>query len=170
MVRQTGYMLSVFLVSCLLAAWALADAERGIAPKLRSADDPFPAKTTAYDARRLLMECLGRGVVAVRTGERGEDVWVSWRYRSVDPREVGFNVYRDGARLNEAPITNVTYFVDKGAWRGAAIRYEVRPALGTHELKHGRGRWTLPSSSPSSTGCGRAATAPKGHSRPWTGR
>lgn len=145
MVRQTGSMLSVFLVSCLLAAWALADAERGIAPKLRGADDPFPAKTTAYDARRLQMECLGRGVVAVRTGERGEDVWVSWRYRSVDPRDVGFNVYRDGARLNEAPITNVTYFVDKGAWRGAAIRYEVRPALGTHEVKHGRGRWTLPS-------------------------
>ena len=98
----------MFLVSCLLAAWALADAECGIVPKLRGADEPFPAKTTAYDARRLRMERLGRGVVAVRAGERGEDVWVTWRYRSIDPRETGFNVYRDGVRLNEAPITNAT--------------------------------------------------------------
>ena len=131
------------ILSLALASAANADADRGITPKMRGAGDPFPARTTAYDVRKLQMEKLGRGVVAVRTGDGGKDVWVSWRYRSIDPKEMGFNVYRDGKLLNGEPITNVTWFVDSGAWKGAAMTYEVRPVLGRHELRHGRGRWVL---------------------------
>ena len=141
MKRHTSMLAAI--LSLALAPAADADADRGISPKMRGARDPFPARTTAYDARRLQMEKLGRGVVAVRAGDGGKDVWVSWRYRSIDPREMGFNVYRDGTLLNGEPITNVTYFVDSGAWKGAVMTYEVRPVLGRHELRHGRGRWVL---------------------------
>ena len=136
---------SVF-ASCL----AFADAEKGIVPPMRGENDPFPAKATAYDLDKIHMEQLGRGVVAVRSNEK--DVWVAWRYRTIDPKEIAFNVYRDGKLVTPSPITNVTFFVDSNAWHGATMEYEVRPVLGNgewgmetfHELKSGRGKWKLP--------------------------
>ena len=136
---------SVF-ASCL----AFADAEKGIVPPMRGENDSFPAKATSYDLDKIHMEQLGRGVVAVRSNEN--DVWVTWRYRTIDPKEIAFNVYRDGKLVTPSPITNVTFFVDSNAWHGAAVEYEVRPMLGNrecgmktfHELKFGRGKWKLP--------------------------
>ncbi len=67
------------------------------------------------------VERLGRGAVAVK-GPAG--VLVSWRSLAGDAPGLGFNVYRDGKKLNAAPIVKSTNFVDAAA-NGAAA-YEVR--------------------------------------------
>ena len=153
------YLVALLVVVASAILQVLADAEKGpFEPPMRKEGDLFPAPATAYDARKLQMENLGRGVVAVRTGKDGKDIWVSWRYRSIDPMNICFNVYRDGEKVNSEPIADVTFFVDSNAWHGAAIEYEVVPVLSSqgsgvsgqsgatfHELKHGRGKWRVPS-------------------------
>ena len=78
------------------------------------------------------MEALGRGVVAIRTGQ-GE-VHVGWRLLGTDPADVSFHLYRstNGApaqRLTTAPLRDTTDFVDARAPAGQAQRYEVRAVV-----------------------------------------
>ena len=61
-------------------------------------------------------EKIGRGVVAVKTDE---GVFVSWRYLGTDSPSAGFNLYRDGKKLNDEPITSSTNYVDKEGTTGS---------------------------------------------------
>lgn len=77
-----------------------------------------------------LMENLGRGVVAVRTG--ATSVFVSWRLLGTDSPDTAFNLYRStsgGAAvlLNATPLTQPTHFVDSTADLTRANAYFVRP-------------------------------------------
>lgn len=54
---------------------------------------------------------------------RGE-VGLSWKYKP-DPHRAGYNVYRNGVKVNAEPIPN-TSFVDKGLRNGETYRYVVR--------------------------------------------
>ncbi|MHA6247400.1 rhamnogalacturonan lyase [Pontibacter sp. CAU 1760] len=68
-------------------------------------------------AQRVL-ENLDRGLVAVNQGEG--NVYVGWRMLGTDPDDVAFNLYRQTGtaspvRLNSAPLTESTNFVDTGA-------------------------------------------------------
>lgn len=93
-----------------------------------------------YDFSRLKTESLGRGVVAVR--ETPEKVNISWRYLTQDPESQAFDVYRDGKKINKAPITEATYFTDN--YKGSkAATYEVRPSKGSLS-----GSYTLPADAP----------------------
>ncbi len=85
----------------------------------------FPEPATAYDLKKIQKERVGRGVVAFRLANG--DVRVMWRYRSGDSTNAAFRVYRDGVRLNEKPIRDVTWFTDTGV-RGSRREhvYEVR--------------------------------------------
>jgi rhamnogalacturonan endolyase len=79
-----------------------------------------------------VMERLGRGVVAVRTGTTA--VYVGWRLLGTDPDDIAFNVYRsiDGgapAKLNAEPVTSATNYVDAAADPMAATSYFVRPVV-----------------------------------------
>ena len=96
---------------------------------------------TAYDFSRLKMEDLGRGVIAVR--QSPTQVFVTWRYLTQDPANIKFNVYRDGVKVNDKPIADVTFFVDGNA-SAAAAAYEVRPASGQGKA----GRFLLPAGAP----------------------
>jgi rhamnogalacturonan endolyase len=71
------------------------------------------------------VEFLDRGVVSVRSGNGN---LVSWRLLGTDAAGVAFNVYRDGAKVNGAPVTASTNLVDAGAAAGA--RYTVRAVIG----------------------------------------
>ncbi len=93
-----------------------------------------------YDFSRLKMENLGRGVVAVR--ESPEKVNISWRYLTQDPESQAFDIYRDGKKINKAPITESTYFSDEYKGSSAAT-YEVRPTKGNLS-----GSFTLPANAP----------------------
>ncbi|UDF04835.1 rhamnogalacturonan lyase [Asticcacaulis sp. AND118] len=67
------------------------------------------------------VEYLDRGAVAV-TADKG--VLVSWRALVTDDAKLGFNVYRDGKKLNARPVTATTSFKDDAGTKTAA--YEVR--------------------------------------------
>lgn len=52
---------------------------------------------------------LGRGVLAVKA-ENG--VFLSWRSLPTDDASLAFDVYRDGTKINDAPLTKKTNFTD----------------------------------------------------------
>ena len=56
------------------------------------------------------MEYLTRGVHAVR--QDSGNVFVSWRLLGDDPSSIGFNVYRNGVKVNTTPITTSTNYTD----------------------------------------------------------
>lgn len=60
-------------------------------------------------ARSPQREKLDRGVVAVKTSA---GVFISWRYLGSDSPSCGFNIYRDGEKINSEPITTSTNYVD----------------------------------------------------------
>ncbi|MFT4089472.1 MAG: rhamnogalacturonan lyase [Asticcacaulis sp.] len=87
----------------------------------------------AQAASVMQVEALDRGVVAV-TASKG--VLVSWRALANDAKGLGFNVYRDGQKLNARPITDRTNFADESGSASAA--YEVREVKGGKEAKGSR--------------------------------
>lgn len=82
------------------------------------------------------MEKLGRGVVAVRKG--ADSVFVSWRILGTEPDDIAFNLYRktdtkSPIKLNAAPLTKGTNFIDAGVNMNVANSYIVKPIIGNKE-------------------------------------
>lgn len=71
-------------------------------------------------------EKLDRGVVAVKSGK---GVFVSWRSLVGDASGLGFDVYRDGVKVNSAPVTNSTNYTD--AQGTATSKYTVKAIDGS---------------------------------------
>ncbi len=83
-------------------------------------------KVTGF-AQTRVQEPLGRGAIALPC-EQG--YYIGWRLLADDPQSIAFNVYRQigsGAaqKLNPAPLTNTTDFVDSSVRRGQEARYAV---------------------------------------------
>ena len=92
-----------------------------------------------YDFSKLKAERLDRGVVAVKTDDGR--VAVSWRVLKSDRKGEPFDVYRNGTKLNAAPLTTGgTFYIDAQPSEGNA----------TYEVKGGGvdGRFTLKSDAP----------------------
>lgn len=95
------------------------------------------------------MERLGRGVVAVCSGEA--DVLVSWRFLGLDPEDITFNVYRvagdgDPTLLNDAALDGATNFVDESPDLSVANTYSIHPVINGEEQDAG-GDFTLAANS-----------------------
>ena len=91
-----------------------------------------------YDRTRLNLEHLNRGVVAFRNGTQ---VIVSWRTLSTDAIGQPFDVFRNGQKLNAAPLKKGgTFFIDAQPLKGDAT-YEIRG--GNHD-----GSFTLKADAP----------------------
>ncbi|MBN1854420.1 MAG: hypothetical protein JW829_16940 [Pirellulales bacterium] len=76
--------------------------------------------SNAFAARQ--MEDLNRGVVAV---DVGEGVYIGWRmFGTEDPADTAFNIYRDGVKANDSPITDSTNYLDAGGT--ASSSYSIR--------------------------------------------
>lgn len=103
----------------------------------------IPASQGKYDFSKLKMEKLGRGVIAIR--QNADEVFVTWRYLSRDPMNTAFNVYRDGRKLNDYPVSETTYFIDKNAGGGV---YAIKPVVDGKELDETSRAWTLPANAP----------------------
>ncbi|NGZ74684.1 rhamnogalacturonan lyase family protein [Saccharibacillus alkalitolerans] len=72
---------------------------------------PAPAhaeNTDALPARQA--EYLDRGLVAVLVDD---GVFLSWKYLSTDSDDTAFNIYKNGVKVNAAPIEDGTNYVDK---------------------------------------------------------
>lgn len=74
------------------------------------------------------LERLDRGVVSVHSSAGN---LVGWRLLGTDPAGTAFNVYRGTTRLNPAPITGATDYLDSGA--AASATYTVRAVVGGTE-------------------------------------
>jgi rhamnogalacturonan endolyase len=102
-------------------------------------------------AAQRVREPLDRGVVALAAGEGR--IYVGWRLLQNDPPQAGFDVYRSQAgaapaKLNAAPITKTTDYLDATAQPGAQYEYSVRLAAAAHGSK------SVPAqASKESTGC-----------------
>lgn len=70
------------------------------------------------------VEKLGRGAVAVPASS---GMLVSWRLLGTDPSGIGFNVYRNGSKLNSSVISGATNYSDT-AGTGTAT-YTVAPVI-----------------------------------------
>lgn len=57
------------------------------------------------------MEILDRGLVALETTD---GIFLSWRMFGTDQLDIAFNLYRNGEKINEQPITSSTNYVDSG--------------------------------------------------------
>ncbi|WP_162466059.1 RICIN domain-containing protein [Streptomyces taklimakanensis] len=86
---------------------------------------PGPDPTDPPPGGTRQMEDLDRGLVSVRSGSGN---LVSWRLLGTESRDVAFNLYRDGTRVNSSPITGSTNHLDPGAPAGAS--YTVRAVVG----------------------------------------
>ena len=71
------------------------------------------------------MERVNRGVVAVRSGSGN---YVGWRLLGFESTNLGFNVYRNGTKVTDTPITDSTNYLDAGAPANAT--YTVRAVTG----------------------------------------
>ena len=76
-----------------------------------------------YDFSKLKHENLNRGVVAIRDNGK---VIVSWRTLASDKTAEAFDLYRNGIKLNQLPLTKSgTFFIDEQPLQTDAT-YEVR--------------------------------------------
>ncbi|KAK1144956.1 hypothetical protein N8T08_004671 [Aspergillus melleus] len=92
------------------------------------------------------MENLGRGVVAVRSGD--EEVLVTWRLLGLDPEDIGFNIYRatgdgDAEQLNSKVLTGGTNYIDSNVTIDESNSYFVRPVVDGKE-QDSSGKFVLP--------------------------
>lgn len=80
---------------------------------------------TASSVPAFADEAPGRGLVSIRSAQGN---FVSWQLLGSDAADVAFHVYRDGVRVNRAPLTTATSYLDAGA--PPAASYSVRPVSG----------------------------------------
>ena len=87
---------------------------------------------TLFSASRQ-MEYLDCGVVAVKVNN---GVFISWRYLGTDDPSIGFNIYRDGTKVNASPITTKTNYVDGQG--GTNSKYVVKAVVGGKEISESK--------------------------------
>ena len=71
-------------------------------------------------------ENLDRGVIAMKTSS---GVFVSWRSLTADPKDMTFDVYRDGVKVNATPITAGTNLTDPAGTTSS--KYKIVASDGT---------------------------------------
>lgn len=71
-----------------------------------------------------IMENLSRGLVAVKTSSNS--VFLSWRLLGSDTHNTAFNLYRNGVKLNQEPLTGATNYTDATA---SASSYTVKTVV-----------------------------------------
>lgn len=73
---------------------------------------------------------LGRGVIAVKADN---GVFVSWRSLPTDDAKLAFDIYRDGLKINDTPISKMTNFTDTDGT--ADSQYIVKAILNGEETE-----------------------------------
>jgi fibronectin type 3 domain-containing protein len=87
---------------------------------ISDASEALESPITQEKIRR--MEKLNRALVAVET-EQG--IYVGWRMLGTDPEDVSFDLYRDGGKVNETPISMTTNYLDTEGSLDSTYRIKV---------------------------------------------
>jgi len=90
-----------------------------------SAASSTSSASSSSSATGKQVENLGRGAVAVPASS---GMLVSWRLLGTESSSIGFNVYRNGSKLNSSVITGSTNYLDTSGTTSSA--YTVVPVLG----------------------------------------
>ncbi|HJT75336.1 MAG TPA: rhamnogalacturonan lyase [Chitinophaga sp.] len=96
------------------------------------------------------MEKIDRGVVAVR--QTNGDVYVGWRLLKEDPKDAGFNIYRQTGRnapvkLNSRPLSRTTDYTDTKVDSTQDQRYFVKVVIEGKETA-AKGEYVLHANTP----------------------
>lgn len=93
--------------------------------------DILSIKNTASAATSIArqMEYLDRGVIATKVNN---GVYIGWRMLGTDNKNISFNIYRDGKKINSSPITNSTNYLDNNGTINS--KYSIRPIINNKEL------------------------------------
>ena len=70
-------------------------------------------------------EKLDRGLVAVKVDN---GVYLSWRVTGFEWMDVGYNVYRNGVKVNQDPLTETSNYVDNGG--SVSDQYSISAVIG----------------------------------------
>lgn len=102
-------------------------------PPILATVTPISSVSAATGPR--VMENLGRGVVAVRSGS---NVFISWRLLALDPTGTGFNIYRStaggtGVKLNTSVLSAGTNYTDTAADLTKSNADYVKPVISSTE-------------------------------------
>ncbi len=97
---KKGLKKSAVVVSAAVMAASFASTAQ--VPSASAADK---TQATPYQ-----LEYLERGVVAVNTDD---GIFVSWRLLGTESTDTAFNLYRDGKKVNDEPITSSTNYLDE---------------------------------------------------------
>lgn len=76
------------------------------------------------------VEYLDRGLIAMKTTD---GVYVGWRYLGTDSSNIGFNIYRDGKKINSKVITDSTNYLDKSG--STSSKYYVKTVINGKETE-----------------------------------
>jgi len=88
---------------------------------------------SAYSVGPRIMEKLGRGLVAVKSGS---GYYLSWRlFGPEQGSDIAFNVYKETTKLNTTPITTSTNYQDNSGGTGD---YSVKAVIGGAEEATGQ--------------------------------
>ena len=96
-------------------------------------DPGYPVMPVEQTKSGKQMEKLDRGLVAVRVNN---GVYLSWRLFGNDPVDTAFNLYRNGAKINNSPLTGATNFTDTGG--NTSATYSVRAITNGVEAPAGK--------------------------------
>ena len=77
------------------------------------------------------MEYLTRGLVAVNTSDY---VFVSWRIFATDGDSVQFNLYRDGAKITDTPLSDISNYSDSSGTKSSMYYLETVFTSGRTEI------------------------------------
>ena len=86
------------------------------------------------------MEYLNRAPVAL---EASNGVYLTWRMLGTDPADVGFNIYRNGVKVNTSPVTTSTNYEDASGTKNDSYYVETIVPNGTNEVSATISVWPL---------------------------
>ena len=81
-------------------------------------------------AQQTQLEKLNRGAIAIKSPS---GVFLSWRSLATDHRELAFDIYRDGTKINDLPIKTKTNFVDTEGTTNS--NYTIKDILNSEEIE-----------------------------------
>src|SRR5690606_4426061 len=89
--------------------------EGGVSERSESIESPISKRKLRQ------MEKLNRALVAIDTED---GIYIGWKMLGTDPDDVTFDLYRNGEKINEQPITTSTNYLDPDGT--IESKYQVR--------------------------------------------
>ena len=91
---------------------------------------PFIPQIHSQETETRQIETLNRSVLAIKTSK---GVFINWRFLGTDPKNISFDVYRDGEKITDERIIDRTNFTD--IYGDEKCKYSIRAYSGNQILE-----------------------------------